>query len=262
MVRGFQSTPPAWGATLIGSAVAEAWACFNPRPPRGGRPCKLKNNRHRFVSIHAPRVGGDFSFAFLISAPPGFNPRPPRGGRPHRARSPRQTKQFQSTPPAWGATGKLLGYGVSAMFQSTPPAWGATRALHDEVCEGIRFNPRPPRGGRHADGHQYGYCDGVSIHAPRVGGDTGDALMPLPLSSVSIHAPRVGGDKWSLWQIPAPYAFQSTPPAWGATIKFDYIDAFTSFQSTPPAWGATSMALRTTSATSGFNPRPPRGGRP
>ena len=34
----------------------------------------------------------------------------------------------------------------------------------------------------------------VSIHAPRVGGDTGDALMPLPLSSVSIHAPRVGGD--------------------------------------------------------------------
>ena len=55
-------------------------------------------------------------------------------------------------------------------FQSTPPAWGAT---FEVGC--------------------VERADGVSIHAPRVGGDR-RSLYLLPLHLVSIHAPRVGGD--------------------------------------------------------------------
>ena len=125
---------------------------------------------------------------------------------------------FQSTPPAWGATGAssrpnrdhvvsihaprvggdiigIVPIVRGCLFQSTPPAWGATSNVQRENL--------PPL---------------VSIHAPRVGGDRryafGDALK-----YVSIHAPRVGGDRpptttprWSM-------LFQSTPPAWGATAE-------------------------------------------
>ena len=62
--------------------------------------------------------------------------------------------EFQSTPPARGATYIAEGYHVFAVFQSTPPARGATR---------LRT-------------HQH---DGrlVSIHAPRAGGDSPHAVQ-------------------------------------------------------------------------------------
>ena len=78
---------------------------FNPRPPRGGRRgLSATNIRYTAISIHAPREGGDFYMAALLTSlgisihapreggdgginypPPykeDFNPRPPRGGRP------------------------------------------------------------------------------------------------------------------------------------------------------------------------------------
>ena len=81
--------------------------CFNPRPPRGGRPpCKswplrsagfnprppargaTKPCDHSWrvdtVSIHAPRAGGDQLQCAQLRIASGFNPRPPRGGRPAR----------------------------------------------------------------------------------------------------------------------------------------------------------------------------------
>ena len=78
----FQSTPPAWGATYD--------------VPFGFLPY--------WVSIHAPRVGGDFTSMSMLTSP----------------------FWFQSTPPAWGATYANIGTPVSWVFQSTPPAWGAT----------------------------------------------------------------------------------------------------------------------------------------
>ena len=122
----FQSTPPARGATPSPEALPViqpisihapreggdqkriSRACqpdnFNPRPPRGGRQRKSKNdsNRTKFqstppargatmflrrgprylkISIHAPREGGDFTAAAGVSPKADFNPRPPRGGR-------------------------------------------------------------------------------------------------------------------------------------------------------------------------------------
>ena len=79
--------------------------------------------------------------------------------------------------------------------QSTPPAWGAT--VHTGTWDTTRggFNPRPPRGGRPGTDVGTKVANAVSIHAPRVGGDSASRIF-LPIEIlVSIHAPRVGGDR-------------------------------------------------------------------
>ena len=80
------------------------------------------------------------------------------------------------------------------------------------------FNPRPPRGGRLPFVDGYSLKPGISIHAPREGGDFGfyysdsrfpDDFNPRPPRGgrlnkagykildkiISIHAPREGGDR-------------------------------------------------------------------
>ena len=102
-------------------------------------------------------------------------------------------------------------------FQSTPPARGATTSTNRDCSGWFYFNPRPPRGGRQEHRRQITNGIGISIHAPREGGDyEGNWLQcvhynfnPRPprggrlynMSSVetskkiSIHAPREGGDR-------------------------------------------------------------------
>ena len=53
---------------------------------------------------------------------------------------------FQSTLPAWGATGDAEIFDIEVEFQSTLPAWGATMACVYEYVD-----------------------DAISIHAPRMG---------------------------------------------------------------------------------------------
>ena len=147
---GFQSTPPARGATV-----------------------KMKVRRWSMsISIHAPREGGDgnavevpFSSSDFNPRPPrggrltwacakslycDFNPRPPRGGRQFPLVSPDGYQGFQSTPPARGATPCFTISKSPTLFQSTPPARGATQDHHRGPRRQGHFNPRPPRGGRRA----------------------------------------------------------------------------------------------------------------
>ena len=57
---------------------------------------------------------------------------------------------------------------------------------------------------------------GISIHAPREGGD--HITQPETLVSIiSIHAPREGGDATNRRGMACHCKFQSTPPARGAT---------------------------------------------
>ena len=169
--------------------------------------------------------------------------------------------RFQSTPPVWGATsiiphacniydvsihaprvgGDVIKSNVAdpaTQFQSTPPVWGATQPAQAITAILHRFNPRPPCGGRRLEPAEQGH------------------LRP----------------------------FQSTPPVWGATGRpLAPSGPHETFQSTPPVWGATELpTLWTTNLTvsihaprvggdatcstallpySGFNPRPPCGGR-
>ena len=123
------------------------------------------------ISIHAPREGGDYGVGLMRSTPPisihapreggddhledifaehtkDFNPRPPRGGRRCYPELSSEDIQFQSTPPARGATLQSLEVLAIMRFQSTPPARGATKTPLE-----IEYRRR------------------ISIHAPREGGD-------------------------------------------------------------------------------------------
>ena len=81
----------------------------------------------------------------------------------------------------------------------------------------------------------------ISIHAPREGGDDKFPRSQLGLAVISIHAPREGGDAADMEETKRQAAFQSTPPARGATLLTEYEAATGLFQSTPPARGATAI---------------------
>jgi len=123
---------------------------FNPRPPRRGRrgtawsplansmfqsapPAKgatghlLGREAVLVVSIRAPREGGDKQDRNHPEASRRFNPRPPRRGRLERLRPRVAIAEFQSAPPAKGATGVDTTNKTSIAFQSAPPAKGATQ---------------------------------------------------------------------------------------------------------------------------------------
>ena len=124
--------------------------------------------------------------------------------------------EFQSTPPVWGATHYYRELAKYMTFQSTPPVWGAT-------------------GGQR---HRLGTVP-ISIHAPRVGGDT---------SRPPTHR--------SAWK------FQSTPPVWGATHWGCLLRPATPhFNPRPPCGGRRLMDYPEGPAEEHFNPRPPCGGR-
>ena len=146
-------------------------------------------------------------------------------------------KEFQSTPPAWGATLLTMQEQQQKGFQSTPPAWGATVDSSGKV--GIYI---------------------VSIHAPRVGGDRG-RNADGSFNNVSIHAPRVGGDPCGQDRNRICRRFQSTPPAWGATVlPVEPLQvALVSIHA--PRVGGDNRRPRRNRCPTCFNPRPPRGGR-
>ena len=125
-------------------------ADFYPRPPRGGRRCRLSGHRgdhtisiHALreegdvgrvkddikpnqISIHALREEGDSSPEGERGIPLDFYPRPPRGGRRSAVEAVKGGLQFLSTPSARRAT-------TAPLWVLSPPAY---------------FYPRPPRGGR------------------------------------------------------------------------------------------------------------------
>ena len=123
----------------------------------------------------------------------------------------------------------------------------------------------------------------ISIHAPRMGSDAARdevACDEMYFNPRSPHGERLGvdpGDRATL-------KFQSTLPAWGATMswrndyqKSDYFNPRSphgerltiimkepsnrSFQSTLPAWGATTPAANRMITSHYFNPRSPHGER-
>ena len=164
-------------------------------PREGGDLGQQEQGAVAHISIHAPREGGDADGQPLVLHREHFNPRPPRGGRPQLVYTVTTLLQFQSTPPARGAT---LSQPLRALpsrhfnprpprggrrccsrcqgwwqqFQSTPPARGATYLIVDDLHQLVHFNPRPPRGGRRSAFVETTPTVYISIHAPREGGDT------------------------------------------------------------------------------------------
>ena len=170
----FQSTPPARGATRYLRAAARAAAG---------------------ISIHAPREGGDcIGLKLALSCSSYFNPRPPRGGRLIREIYKHFNEEFQSTPPARGATHPL-----------------------DDLPQGPAISIHAPREGGDYRPPVLLQRRYISIHAPREGGDQGIQKQRINVALISIHAPREGGRRWPRPSRASLTEFQSTPPARGAT---------------------------------------------
>ena len=130
----------------------------------------------RYISIHAPREGGDPCRPAKLCRDRHFNPRPPRGGRLGSGKVYLKEYTFQSTPPARGAT-----------------TGGGRNHRHAEI------SIHAPREG--GDGKCRDLSDrkvGISIHAPREGGDGLGGPQDHHVA-ISIHAPREGGDSWPKW---------------------------------------------------------------
>ena len=79
----FQSTHPVWGATALSPPSLQSPPNFNPRTPCGVRHVPNREmSRPKRISIHAPRVGCDFTSTTSSWC----------------------LARFQSTHPVWGAT--------------------------------------------------------------------------------------------------------------------------------------------------------------
>ena len=260
--QGFQSTPPARGATLRGrlsihSILISIHAprkggdraflyaparhqIFQSTPPaRGATGLWSKSMLPSWISIHAPRKGGDVGVAAEGMYRINFNPRPPQGGRRENTR-----RRFR-----W------------LIFQSTPPARGATVIVQ---------HPEKPLD--------------ISIHAPRKGGDDRIPTFGVADIRISIHAPRKGGDKNESKNKTNDQNFNPRPPQGGRPKGYQKTETKAKISIHAPRKGGDGQGRGgrqaeigisihaprkggdprpsdTAAAPSDFNPRPPQGGR-
>ena len=172
VIKIFQSTLPARGATHCAANRSKVPSYFNPRSPHGERPkgrkCKMSENlfqstlpargatrRQQLVyhglciSIHAPRTGSDRSKSALLSTSSDFNPRSPHGERRTRRQSQMaRINHFNPRSPHGERPSRLVKLVRANRFQSTLPARGATSIT---ICGWEftgDFNPRSPHGER------------------------------------------------------------------------------------------------------------------
>ena len=128
-----------------------------------------------------------------------------------------------------------------------------------------------------------GWQAGISIHAPRVGSDSGALCEPVG-ERFSIHAPRVGsdakarpqakkscyfnprspcGERLGMEQPDSPlFGFQSTLPVWGATDTWIWPYGAPDISIHAPRVGSDPRPTMRSRSTWNFNPRSPCGERP
>ena len=258
--RKFQSTPPARGAT---DTAVGAWCA-------------------PFISIHAPREGGDESLRGHGADTGNFNPRPPRGGRPWSSATMQTAANFNPRPPRGGRQAVQNDDAYYEEFQSTPPARGATIvpcvleqnefiSIHAPREGGdplsapwmrgrSHFNPRPPRGGRPPRLNGLLHVLPISIHAPCEGGDTLPSVDTVSSYNFNPRPPR-GGRPLISFTMRTCSIFQSTPPARGATDAAQFFPRLVDISIHAPREGGDCGHCDRLAGHQYFNPRPPRGGR-
>ena len=134
----FQSTRPARGATgnyRWKTKGEEKY--FNPRAPRGARPCHWRDSLFFWgISIHAPREGRDHQSELQRrEVRRHFNPRAPRGARPKVFSSRSSSLRISIHAPREGRDKvSSLRTKVTRLFQSTRPARGATAKVNKFLC--------------------------------------------------------------------------------------------------------------------------------
>ena len=104
----------------------------------------------------------------------------------------------------------------------------------------IKISIHAPReGGDYRNLYAYGDSN-ISIHAPREGGDATRKMTVADKPMISIHAPREGGDLIRRGADNGHVDFNPRPPRGGRLVVFVGHKPAAAFQSTPPARGATA----------------------
>ena len=212
---------------------------FNPRAPRGARPCGWLICRNlKDFNPRAPR-GARPSPA---SRPDGrasyFNPRAPRGARRDWTDSKAKRRKISIHVPREGHDHALLLQGQALFISIHVPREGHDDACAAQAARDYYFNPRAPRGARLQI-----LC--VAVHC----------------SLISIHVPREGHDAQELINGAGQAKFQSTCPARGTTARrllYDY--SCQNFNPRAPR-GARRLCVAVLAVQNHFNPRAPRGAR-
>ena len=231
---------PRAGRDGVGSTERLFMWGFNPRAPRGARPCAP-------CSQTVPRC---------------FNPRAPCGARPSTIQTAVPSVMFQSTRPVRGATYHSCNRVCRCTVSIHAPRAGRDyHPLFSPACS-LCFNPRAPCGARPSTGAAANGSRSfqstrpvrgatvlicidvhlvlVSIHAPHAGRDN-CCNCCCATGGVSIHAPHAGRDPQAAalsQRFPCfnPRAPCGARPVDGAPAKVDE-----QFQSTRPVWGATAL---------------------
>ena len=151
------------------------------------------------ISIHAPRMGSDLPEHRHTAWQYHFNPRSPHGERLDLPSGARVIPHISIHAPRMGS---------DAQSKSCP------------------F-------GREM----------ISIHAPRMGSDIRPFLPFIQLIDISIHAPRMGSDRLLQWLSLPPCYFNPRSPHGERPACPSHFLTLQKFQSTLPAWGATISAF-------------------
>ena len=189
-----------------------------------------------------------------------FNPRPPCGGRRDGFPFYGSSWVFQSTPPVWGATiFRRMTRLIFMYFNPRPPCGGRHR-YHGNVWRGRNFNPRPPCGGRQCLLRREA-PSGEFQSTPPVWGATRVDCIEQTYYHISIHAPRVGGDTQVQYDFAGVIDFNPRPPCGGrqGTDAFPTSPPHISIHA--PRVGGDLIPVISSSDGINFNPRPPCGGR-
>ena len=107
----------------------------------------------------------------------------------------------------------------------------------------MHFNPRSPHGERPTRRSTRRITRMISIHAPRMGSDHSIFFL-LQKSNISIHAPRMGSDSRITVTAMSTLLFQSTLPAWGATVNPIFIYYLIPISIHAPRMGSDNRAER------------------
>ncbi len=189
-----------------------------------------------FVSIHAPAWGATWralrGYRWIR-----FNPRAPRGARRSELRLSRMCSCFNPRAPRGARPFSWPSGGFADTFQSTRPAWGATKHVAIDRAD-QRFQSTRPRGARPSLMFWRTLVFGFNPRAPR-GARLGIECRPLLSVEFQSTRPAWGATLFQLSRFHCSSMFQSTRPAWGATANICGATTGCEFQSTRPAWGAT-----------------------
>ena len=213
----FQSTPPARGATCAVCCLSFAFAISIHAPREGGDVRELLNAVGALaISIHAPREGGDGMYMYEIVGVQDISIHAPREGGDELGRVvDKLTREFQSTPPARGATASLSAlYFLQVISIHAPREGGDRLSLPPRLSCNSNFNPRPPRGGRPCPCAMHLRSRYFNPRPPR-GGRLKQVDYGVPYTLISIHAPREGGDTRSHAPQPPWSDFNPRPPRGG-----------------------------------------------